>query len=272
MHRLKKVVHEYLSLEGNMFRYSLSYCFLLALFPTIILLFFLYQNQIIDFKYLLQFLYHYFPKDFLEPFIVYITNKNYPSLWSILITFFPSVYLASRSFYSFMLVSASHEKFQTHNFLLRIKAFVLFLLAIVWIVVISFFIHLSLFDGTITFMVGLFISLYMMYRILSFEKRPITYGMIGALFSTMGMVLTGMLFLQVVEIFTSYHNVYGPLGSLLTLFLSIYILSSIIYFGYCLNFEFGAKYEKKVYKNMWFYKLVNRMKEYLKKYYRSEEL
>ena len=53
------------------------------------------------------------------------------------------------------------------------------------------------------------------------------------------------LFITIINHFTSYQDVYGPLASLVTLLLAIYLISCIIYFGYCLNIVFEEDYGKE---------------------------
>lgn len=259
MIKFKKVLSYVFSMEGSMFRYSLSYSMLLALLPTLIVVIVLFQNFIFNFSDLMHFVYQYIPEDMIEPFILYIMDKNYPSFISLMIALASSIYLSSRSFYSFMLVSATHEKFHTYSILLRIKAFVLFLFFVCGMILLFYISHQLGIDLKIHISVWIFICLFILYKALSFEKRPYYYGLIGALFSTVGIVFVGMLFLKVISLFTSYQNVYGPLGSLVVLLLSIYVISSIIYFGYCLNFEYGGRYPQKRYKMKWFYLLGERI-------------
>ena len=259
MQKMKTVVLNFTSLEGNMFRYSLSYCMLLALLPTLIIVILLFQNRFFDVQDLMQFLYHYLPEDLMGPFINYIMEKNYTSLFGLLLAIMPSIYLASRSFYSFLLVSATHEKFKTKGFLLRIKAFLLFLGFVLGLLVTSFLIHFIYLPSSLLFFIGIFTLLYLLFRTLSFEKRPVGYGMIGSFVSSLGIVLTGSIFFSIINKFTSYQNVYGPLGSLVILLLSIYVISSIIYFGYCLNLEYGKRYSVKIIKMKWFYELGEKM-------------
>ena len=47
---------------------------------------------------------------------------------------------------------------------------------------------------------------------------------------------------MIVTKFTSYQDVYGPLASLVTLLLAIYLISCIIYFGFCLNLVIEDEY------------------------------
>lgn len=130
MKKIKKVIHEYTSLDASLFRYSLSYCFLLALLPTLIIVVFLIQNSAYTIDELLVFLYQYLPEELLSPFVRFILNRNYPSFLSLLISLILSCYLASKSFYSFMLISATHEKINTYKLLIRIRSFVMFVVFI----------------------------------------------------------------------------------------------------------------------------------------------
>lgn len=266
--KLRNVFLKYTSLEGCLFRYSLSFCMLLALLPTLVVILLLFQNSILDVSLLTQVLYRYLPADLLQPFLSYILQKEI-ALYRLVFTFIPILYLASRSFYSFLLISAMHENFKTKKVLLKIKAFVLFLYFIAGIVCIFICMKLTIFNKTFVSIGGLFLSLYILYRALSFEKRCMYYGSVGALFSCSGIIGVGTLFFYVIENFTSYTNVYGPLGSFVILLLSIYIISSIIYFGYCLNLEFVRKVPIKKYKALWFYrngeKLITLLKKHITK-------
>ena len=73
------------------------------------------------------------------------------------------------------------------------------------------------------------------FHALSFYHRPLLYGLAGSLFSVSAFVLLGTLLTWMLETFTSYPTVYGPLASFMTLLLSIYIIACIIYLGFCIN-------------------------------------
>lgn len=264
MKKFMQVIRMYLSLEGSLFRYSLSFCLLLALLPTLIIAILLFQNFIFDFQDLLSVLYHFLPEDLLQPFVNYIMDKNFSSIISIIVSLVAAIYIASKSFYSFMMISAAHEEFETRNILLRIKSFMMFVFFLGGIIGTGVIIHFFQIDPYLSYSVGLMGVFYFLFRALSFEKRPYSYGVVGAIFSTAGIVLVEWGFLTIVKTFTSYQNVYGPLASLVVMFLSIYIVSSIIYFGYCLNQEYGTHLPEKQIKSVWFYeygeKFLNKFK------------
>lgn len=244
---------EFFSQEGSLFRYSLSFCFLLALFPSLIVVIVLFQNEILDIQKVLTFVYQYLPKELIEPFVEYVMAKNYSNILSVIITLSVSGYLASNSIYSFMLISANHEKFETYGILIRIKAILLFIIIIVGVLVIGVTTHLLQLNILITILVVFIFGLYVFYRTLSFERRPWQFGVPGAVFSTVAMILVGLLFFYIIKTFTSYHTIYGPLASVVVLLLSIYVFSSIIYFGYCLNDVFTFSYPIKKIKMARFY-------------------
>ena len=67
----------------------------------------------------------------------------------------------------------------------------------------------------------------------------------GAMFSTICIMGLATLFVTIVKYFTSYQDVYGPLASLVTLLLAIYLISCIIYFGFCLNLVMEETYGRE---------------------------
>lgn len=262
MRKVLATIIEFMSQEGRLFRYSLSYCFLLALLPTLIVIVMLFQNNIIDIHTILPVIYQYLPQDILEPFIEYVMSKDYHTITSMLIAFIASSYLASNSFYSFMLISANHEEFDTYGILIRMKAIVLFICFVMAISAVAIATHLLEINFFIVVGCGLLVVFYFFYRTLSFQKQPICYGLYGAVFTTVAIIIVGFLFFYIIKDFTSYQNIYGPLASLATLLLSIYVVSSIIYFGYCINIVFCSSFVKKEYKTIAYYRFGEK---YIKK-------
>ena len=57
MQRLKNVIKKFISPQGNLFRYSSSFCFLLALLPGLIIVLKIFQNEILNNPELINFLY-----------------------------------------------------------------------------------------------------------------------------------------------------------------------------------------------------------------------
>lgn len=242
---MKKVIavyKEFTSFEGSLFIYSLSFSFLLALAPSLIIFVMLFNFAYLDPNILIQFLGKFIPSDFLGDFIQYIVPKEY-NLIPAIITLCTSFWLASRIVYSFLLISAQHEEVNVPKWAVRIKAIYLFVCLAILIVA-------SIFIGTLLkhylplVSAGvMFVIFTLMYRALSFRKRNLSFGILGGLFSTIAILGVAALFFNLVNEFTSYETVYGSLASLVTLLLSIYIISWIIYFGYCLNLVYEEDYQ-----------------------------
>ena len=257
--RLVKVIKKFISPQSNLFRYSLSFCLLLALLPALIIILKVFQSDLLDANKLASLLYGYVPKILLEPFIEYVLSQEYTTFISLIVSSVFSIYLASNAFYSFMLISMTDEKFETYSILIRIKAIMLFVLLVLGIVALAFFNYLIGINTTIVMLGGLFIVFYFFYRFLSFEKRPLSYGLLGAGFTSTGIVLIGVFFFYIVDRYTRYYALYGPLASLVIMLISIYLISNVIYFGYCLNHEYGKSYDNIEYKHLRYYQSGNKL-------------
>lgn len=253
-----KAWFEFFSQPGSLYRYSLSYCLLLAVFPSLVILVILFQNGFFDISEVTNFIYQYIPSDVLEPFMIYIMEYDYQDLTTVVVTIGLTSFLASRSFYTFLMISASHEGFTTYGFLLRIKAFIIFLIFIGLIICSGILFNISGISSYFPATSILLIVLYLFYRTLSFEKRPWQYGLIGAVFATILIVLIGLGYLLLVYRFTSYSNIYGPISSVIIMLLSIHLVAGAIYFGYCLNHAFNYSKAVKCYKNAYLYKICQK--------------
>lgn len=237
MGRLKSIYREFTSFEGSLFRYSLSFSLLLALAPSVLILAMLFRYAFLPMDIIMNFVMNFMPSadvQVLDQIFLFFTNQDY-SIASFIVTMSVSFYLASRSIYSFLLINAAHEGVDIPKWSIRVKSIVMFLVLIATLI-------LSIYIGTkliqylpIVASVIMLLLMTIMYRSLSFKKRHWSYGIIGAMFSTICIMLLAALFITIVNQFTSYKDVYGPLASLVTLLLAIYLISCIIYFGYCLN-------------------------------------
>lgn len=256
MQKIKQLIQEFTSLEGSLFRYSLSYSLLLAVLPGLFLLVLLFQYSIIDISPLLDFLYRYIPVDLISPFIDYLLQRNDSTLISTIISLGIAVYVASQCFYSFLLFSAHHEGFKTYHFIIRIKAILLYLFFMLSLGGLGILLYLFSLSSLFAIYLLLILFFVLFYQTLSFCKHKWHYGVLGALFSSTAIYITGVLFLWVVQTFTSYDSVYGPLASLMILFLSVYVLSSLIYFGFCLNTVFQPLQGPRLFKRAKLYQKI----------------
>ena len=228
MHRFKRVVLKFFSSQGNLFRYSSSFCMLLGLLPGLIIVLRIFQNEILNNPKLVEFLYWYLPKELISPFIEYVLSKDYDTYLSLIISMGLSIYLASNAIYSFMLISKDDEGFDTYNILIRIKAIIMFISLIIGLILLAFINYFT--RSIIVIEIGFFLLFYFFYRFLSFEKRSITYGIVGSLFTCTGIMIVGIGFIYFIDNYTRYDVLYGPLASIVVLLISIYLISIIIYF------------------------------------------
>lgn len=237
MQKLKSLYQEFTSFEGSLFKYSLSFSLLLALAPSLLIFALLFKYAYLDNTMIIDVLMNFVPDgdgEIVNQLFAFFTSKDY-SMVSFIVTMAASFYLASRSIFSFLLISASHERVHVPKWAIRIKSVYLF---IAFVLVVLCFIFISTYFVEFLPIVSscvMLIFFYMMYRSLSFRKRDWSFGLLGALFSTISVMCLMSLFVTIVKHFTSYQDVYGPLASLVTLLLAIYIISCIIYFGFCLN-------------------------------------
>ena len=140
MERFQRVVMKFISPQGNLFRYSLSFCVLLALLPALIIFLKVFQTDILSGHNLINLLYDYVPETILAPFVEYVM--------SLIISMGFSIYLASNAFYSFMLISMTDEGFDTYAILVRIKAIVVFVLLVIGLVGLTLFNYLVPINST----------------------------------------------------------------------------------------------------------------------------
>lgn len=276
MVKIKAVYLEFTSFEGSLFRYSLSFSLLLAIAPSLILFAMLFKYAYISEDLVMDFIVKFLPitdVDTVNQVLMYFTSKDYNSIISVIVTICTSFYLASRSIYSFLLISASHEEVDVPKWVIRVKSIAMFIV-MTGLLVGSIYIATK-FLAFLPFVASgiMLLLFFMMYRALSFRKRNVTFGLVGAMLTTVCILGLAALFVNIIDYFTSYETIYGPLASLVTLLLAIYLISCIIYLGFCLNIviedDYGIEKDLPL-KNpkaiAWSNTLVDNVKERLKKH------
>lgn len=270
LEKIKLIYKEFTSFEGSLFRYSLSFSLLLALAPSLLLFAMLFRYAYLPIDIILKFVLNFMPDTdikTLDQIFTFFTDQNY-SIVSFIVTVCVSFYLASRSIYSFLLISASHEEVSVPKWSIRIKSIVLF-------VCLTISLAVSAYVGTklnellpLVSAVIMLLLFTLMYRTLSFRKRNWSFGILGGMFSTISIMALAALFIGIVRDFTSYQDIYGPLASLVTLLLAIYLISCIIYLGYCLNIVCEEDYGSEVnlpLKNKGFFMFCKRINDNITK-------
>ena len=268
--KIKKLIEQFTSFEGSLFCYSLSFSFLLALAPALTIFVMLFVIFYLDPQIIIEFGTRFLPVDYIEPYVDFILSKEMSGLLPLVTTLAISMWLASRSIYSFLLISAQHEEINVPKWAIRIKSLVVALVLCVFVIVA---IYAVIWLGSwLPYLVPLsvcailLIAFILFYRTISFEKKELSYGVVGGLFATLGISGVGYVFFYVVNRFTRYSVVYGPLASLVVLLLSIYVISSIIYFGYLLNVVFEDKTDCPKMKAAGLFKLCSAIHEAVQKF------
>lgn len=251
MKKIIQCLEQLNSLEGSLFIYSLSFSLLLAIAPSITVFVTSFEWFNIDVSQITAFASKYFPSEYVLPFVEFLTNNSPASRLTSLISMVVSLYLASRCLYSFLLISASNEKIDYPKWSLRIYSvfeFVVIYIYLMFSILLATFIYVP-----IVYVGAALFGFYFFYHLCTFKKRGFKYGMIGSLFSSVSIFLVGTLFFKIVQTFTNYDSIYGPLASFMILLLSVFVISSIIYMGYILNNLFIENKENSNRKNIFFH-------------------
>ena len=244
MEKLFRIYEEFTSFEGSLFKYALSFSILLAIAPSILLFSMLFRYAYLPIDMVLNFVRSFLPDinaETLDQIFLFFVDKDYGIL-SFIITACTSFYLASRSIFSFLLISAAHEKVDVPKWSIRIKAVVMFVFLTV---VLLAGVYLTTKFSKLFPLISAGLMLFMFtatYRMLSFRKRNVSFGFIGGMFTTLGIMGLADLFISIVHNFTSYEDIYGPIAVLVTSLLAIYLISCIIYLGFCINMVFEEDY------------------------------
>lgn len=244
MEKIKALYNEFNSSEGSLFRYALSFSMLLAIAPSLIIFALLFRFAYLDLNDAVMFFFEYLPAGTTIPMLTaFLADES--NVIPAVTTMFASFWMASRIIYSFLMISANHEDVDVPKFAIRLQSIVLFILSAIGIVI-------AILVGTqlkeylpLVSSSAMVILFTLLYRMLSFRKRAILFGLIGALFSTAGILAVAYLYLQIIDTFFHYDTIYGPLGTVVTLLLAIYVIASILYFGFCLNLVLSDYYQKE---------------------------
>lgn len=254
MDKVKGMISEFMSPESNLFIYSLSFGLLLSLAPSLIVFAMMFKwGYFLDINVILEMLNELHLSTNLqvqvEEVFAEFMNKDYgfvPAITTLCLSF----WLASRSIYSFLLISASHEKVDVMKFSIRIQSIVMFVIFVALLIagiicatLLYYVVDVSLLPLlAVLIMVPVFT---IMYRALSFRKRSLSFGIIGGLFTTTAVILLSYLSFILINQMIAYNRIYGSLASLVALLLVIYIISSVIYLGFLLNLIFEESYGKE---------------------------
>ena len=267
-----KCLKEMNSFESNLFVYSLSYALLLTIPPAISVFVFSFGWLKLNITDIVDVFSLFIPDDLLYPFIGFLLEKRMDSMLGSFITTSLSLYLSSRCIFSFLLIASRHEKIEYPKWSLRIFSiyeFVCVYLYAIICVLLNVLVFNKLGLSLFLYFGASLMGFYLFYHFCTFKVRGWMYGLLGAFFSTVSIYFVGLLFFRMIRYFTNYENVYGPLAGIMLLFLSVFVISLIIYFGYILNNKF-IQNENQVFRKNTFFHLCVKIEKVVSKRYTNE--
>lgn len=221
--------------EGSLFIYAFSYSLLLGLAPFLIIAVMVIGNYVFSVDQIVNLMTQYIPKQLIDPFISYILINDFDSWWALFTLLGASVWVASKSIYSFLVNSSIRDEVKIYGFVLRIISLIYFIILVLMIIVCGVVVSLIDIPNIFVMPLLLFVFFYIFYRLLSFRRIQFRELALGAGFSTIAILLVGQLFFVIVNTFFNYDTIYGPFASLMILLLSLNVISMIIYVGYLIT-------------------------------------
>lgn len=237
--KIKEVYSRVSSNEGTLFTYAFAYSLIVGLAPFLIVAVVFVGNYFFSVEQIVNLLAKYIPQDLIMPFVSYISLSDISSLSLVISLLSVSIWVASKSFYSFLLLASEDDGLDLPHFFLRILALVYFIIFIVVLIAVGLLVSFIPIGSTILLPLLLLIFFLFFYRILSFNKLKLVQLIWGSLFSTVAMVLVGRLFFIYINSFSNYENIYGPLASFMIVLISVWVISYIVFVGYSINRVFG---------------------------------
>ncbi len=241
--------------EGTLFVYAFAYALIVGIAPFLIVAVLVTSTLLLDMNTMVEMMSHYIPSDLIVPFISYVKEVA-PSDVILLISLSSvSFWVASKSVYSFLLEASRIDKVEIKGFVLRIISVVYFIFILLGGMSVIVLLRYLPPYNYITVPLLMWLMMMSFYRLISFRFSSFSDVYMGSALSTAALIGLGRLFFVYVNDFSNYQNVYGPLASLMILLISIYYISYIIYFGFCVNVQFYEEKEGTGFKNKLIYKL-----------------
>lgn len=250
---------------------ELAFFFLLSIIPTVMLLGIVSGLFSVSLNFVVEIVQIYTPQEFYELISPYLIPRQYGNLSVIFFVF--SLWLASRGFFAVIRISnyAYGIKMEGHFKLAqRIQAMKITLLLIFMIIfglliiiygrVIGEFISAhssSLFETPFrihdilyvlrwpfAFVVFYWIMMYIYSRA---NKETISFKRVrvGALFSTIGILLASSVFSYYASNFAEYDILYGSIANVISLMLWFYLIGYVIVLGIHINIAYDKFFRKR---------------------------
>lgn len=224
--------------ESTLFIYALAYSIITGVAPLLIIMVVYMGTYVYNVDQIVSLLQRYIPEDLILPFVSYIQASEMTSKWFIVSLLGVSIWVASKSIYSFLLRSSVVDNVNVNNFVLRILAMIYFVIIILGIGFVSFLMGYFPYINRFVLPLLMFVFFVIVYKLLSFRYTGFRDVVYGAVFSSITLSLLGRLFFQYINQYSNYQTIYGPLASLMIMLISGWFIAWVVYCGYCINYVF----------------------------------
>ncbi|AYV35054.1 YhjD/YihY/BrkB family envelope integrity protein [Erysipelothrix rhusiopathiae] len=234
--KIQTVMEMMSSNEGTLFTYALAYSIIVGIAPFIIISVVFVGTYVYDVSQIIQLLQRYVPADLILPFVDYIQTSDLSNLWLIVSLLGVSIWVASKSIYSFLLLSSEQDGVNINHFFLRILACVYFIMIVLGIMAFGILIGYVPFINKFTTPIVITFFFVFFYRLLSFKYTRFRDVIWGSAITSIVLILLGRLFFVYINQYSNYQTIYGPLASMMILLISGWIIAWVVFFGYCINY------------------------------------
>lgn len=225
--------------EGTLFTYAFAYSIIVGLAPLLIISVVFVGNYVFSVDQIVSLLSKYIPSDLIIPFVNYISLSDVSSLQLLIPLLGVSTWVASKSIYSFLLLASEDDGFDLPHSFLRLLSLIYFIAFVIGVVAVGFLVSFIPIPKSLFSPIILFVFFLFFYRALSFNRVSLKQLIWGSLFTSIALTLVGSLFFIYINSFSNYETIYGPLSSFMILLISSWLISLIIFIGYCINISFG---------------------------------
>lgn len=246
MYKLKQLLGMITTDESKLFVNALAYSILVGIAPFIIIAVAFFGTYIVDVSVLVNLISRYVPSDLVLPFVAYLSASQINNLGIVISLLTASLWVGSKSVYSFMLLNNQYQVAKQTGFLLRIVSLLYFIIIIAFLGLMIFAAVLVGIGSPLIIVPILIVFLMLFYKMTSSRKDTLIQVMPGSFVSSLLLIGFGQIFFIYVNNFSNYSSIYGPLASIVVLMISAWFISWILFFGYSLNYVIKTEGEKEL--------------------------
>lgn len=223
--------------DATLFIYAFAYSLIVGIAPFLIIAVVFLGSRFTNVDVLIDFLARYVPADLINPFIGYISSFDIDGQLYLFVSILSvSLWVGSKSIYSFILLSSEYDDVKISHIILRILSLFYFILLIITIMGIGFIATLSGIPLRLWILPTMIVFFCIFYLMTSFRVRSFLRVLPGAVIASVLLSTLGRVFFAYINQFGNYQNIYGPLASVMILMISCWIIAWIVFLGYTVNF------------------------------------